>query len=142
VSLADNPAEEVNMFDVPGRHYGYPYCFSEFSIPKKGHGPKTQWGWPGGIRDDAWCQTKSNNEPPIVAMQAHSAPLGIVFYGKRASERETREREKERKRERERARERENEREKERERESERETRERESERARERRETEEAFLR
>ena len=29
----DNPAEELNAFpiDQPGRHYGYPWCFSEVS---------------------------------------------------------------------------------------------------------------
>jgi glucose/arabinose dehydrogenase len=30
----DNPAEELNRFDVAGRHYGYPYCWTEFKLPQ------------------------------------------------------------------------------------------------------------
>ena len=83
----DNPAEELNRFpiDQPGRHYGYPWCFSEYNIPAPfGGGAGTQWAfrpsdWPG--KDDAFCKAPENNVPPALSMQAHSAPLGLRFYG-------------------------------------------------------------
>jgi glucose/arabinose dehydrogenase len=81
----DNPAEELNLFAEPGRFYGYPYCFSEFLLPDSvGMGPGTQWADPATIDDgthtDAWCQNASNVVPPALAMQAHSAPLDLIFY--------------------------------------------------------------
>ncbi len=80
-----NPAEEVNLFASPGRFYGYPYCFSEFSLPQGvGGGPGTQWADPGFLQDgthtDAWCRDIANVVPPQLALPAHNAPLGIVFY--------------------------------------------------------------
>ena len=81
----DNPAEELNLFDKQiGSHYGYPFCFTEYSLPKtvSEGGRGTVWAWPSfmndGTHDDSWC--RSNTIPPVVSMQAHSAPLGIVFY--------------------------------------------------------------
>ena len=39
----DNPAEELNLFAETGRFYGYPYCWSEFSLPSgQGLVPGTQ----------------------------------------------------------------------------------------------------
>jgi len=83
----DNPAEELNRFpiDQAGKHYGYPWCFSEYKFPSPfGGGPGTQWAFkpsafPG--KDDAFCQDPENNVPPALSMQAHSAPLGLRFYG-------------------------------------------------------------
>ena len=47
-----------------------------------GLGRGTIWAWPtfldSGNVTDEWCRTTTI--PPAVAMQAHSAPLGIVFY--------------------------------------------------------------
>lgn len=81
----DNPAEELNRFPVGGGvHYGYPYCFTEYKLPEdvSPSGRGTIWAWPSfmndGIHTDEWC--RSNTEPPTMAMQAHSAPLGITFY--------------------------------------------------------------
>jgi glucose/arabinose dehydrogenase len=81
----DNPAEELNLFAEPGRFYGYPYCWSEFSLPTgQGMGPGTQWTDPmfidDGIHTDAWCRDLDNVVPPVLAMQAHSAPLDLLFY--------------------------------------------------------------
>lgn len=62
--LGDNfPPDEINIV-YPGRHYGWPHC----------HGnrvPDPEWG-----RGFDCGQT----EPPAVALQAHSAPLGLAFY--------------------------------------------------------------
>jgi len=81
----DNPAEELNLFAEAGRHYGYPYCWSEYSLPAgQGMGPGTQWTDPefmdDGIHTDAWCQDPANVVPPVLAMQGHSAPLDLLFY--------------------------------------------------------------
>ncbi|MFP2904261.1 PQQ-dependent sugar dehydrogenase [Pyxidicoccus sp. 3LFB2] len=81
----DNPAEELNLFSEAGRFYGYPYCFSEFSLPAGvGMGPGTQWADPGfmndGTHSDAWCRDVNNVVPPMLVMPAHVAPLDIVFY--------------------------------------------------------------
>lgn len=81
----DNPAEELNLFSEPGLFYGYPYCWSEYLLPgDEGMGPGTQWADPffvdDGTHDDAWCQNPDNVVPPALAMQGHSAPLGLLFY--------------------------------------------------------------
>jgi hypothetical protein len=77
-------AEELNRFrqeDIGG-HYGYPYCWTEFSLPETvGNGTGTVWTWPDFLNQnytDDQCRTEYI--PPVVAMQAHSAPLGITFY--------------------------------------------------------------
>jgi glucose/arabinose dehydrogenase len=81
----DNPGEELNLFAQPGRFYGFPYCWSEFSLPAGlGAGPGTQWADPGfmtdGTHTDAWCRNAANVVRPVLVMQAHSAPLDIKFY--------------------------------------------------------------
>ena len=81
----DNPAEELNLFATSGKFYGYPYCFTEFALPSGvGLGAGTQWADPAtlgdGTHSDAWCRNTGNVVPPVLAMQAHSAPLGISFY--------------------------------------------------------------
>lgn len=87
----DNPGEELNLFAEPGRFYGYPYCWSEGQLDT-GMGPTTQWAHEGtamgaspnflddGTHTDAWCQNTDNVVPPVLSMQAHSAPLGLAFY--------------------------------------------------------------
>lgn len=67
-----------------GKHYGYPYCFTEYQIQSgvvsgtRG----TVWGWPSFLptHGDAWC--RQHTVPPSLALQAHSAPLGLEFYKK------------------------------------------------------------
>jgi len=79
----DNPAEELNRFGgaASGQFYGYPYCFSEFSIApsRGGQVPGTQWVWQGPVRNfsnhgwtDEKCQNVSEVVPPVKVMQAHS----------------------------------------------------------------------
>jgi glucose/arabinose dehydrogenase len=80
----DNPAEELNRLDGSNRHYGYPYCWTEYSLPA-GLGRGTAWAWPssdlGSVTyTDAECRNTSRFQPPGVSMQGHSAPLGITFY--------------------------------------------------------------
>lgn len=78
----ENPGEELNLFEEPGAFYGYPYCWSEFKLPSElGDGPGSQWAYqPDSARDDAWCRDTDNVVPPVLSMQAHSAPLDILFY--------------------------------------------------------------
>ncbi len=60
----DVPVEEINLL-VDGAHYGWPYC----------HGRReTNPEYSG--RGDMCSETV----PPAVELQAHSAPLGMVFY--------------------------------------------------------------
>ena len=86
----ENPAEELNRFleEDKGKHWGYPYCWTEFDLQKyrrtgaKPKGRGTPWAWPtfkkDGKPNDEWCQSNKTIRP-MVALQAHSAPLGISF---------------------------------------------------------------
>jgi len=80
----DNPAEEVHRFDMNGgQNFGYPYCFREYELGDAyGLGRGTAWAWPtfldNGTVTDQQC--RDNYDSPVLAMQAHSAPLGITFY--------------------------------------------------------------
>jgi len=84
----ENPGEELNRFstDDEGKHWGYPWCWSEYYLPPSvGGGKGTVWAWPmDDIKEgfittfDEWC--RENTMPSVMAMQAHSAPLGITFY--------------------------------------------------------------
>lgn len=83
----DNPGEELNRLAGPaGTFYGYPYCWSEYSLPSEhSRGRGAQWAWPSFIPEytDAWCE--ANAEPPRLLLPAHSAPLGLTFFGSNAS---------------------------------------------------------
>ena len=60
----DLPPEEINILS-DGEHFGWPYCYGH-RIPNPEY------------RDRAnVCQT---TVPPALEIQAHSAPLGMVFY--------------------------------------------------------------
>lgn len=79
----DNPAEELNLLADPGGFYGFPYCWSEFTLPAGvSAGRGAQWAnsdfMKDGIHSDAWC--RANSRAPALALQAHSAPLDILFY--------------------------------------------------------------
>ena len=64
--LGDNlPPEEINIIRE-GRHYGWPYCYGNRVVDP--------FGEQTGKSD--FCPS---TEPPIVEMQAHSAPLGLRF---------------------------------------------------------------
>jgi glucose/arabinose dehydrogenase len=80
----DNPAEEVHRFATKGQNYGYPYCWREYELPL-GMGRGTAWAWPNTsetilskVVTDEQCRSDYN--VPELAMQAHSAPLGLTFY--------------------------------------------------------------
>ncbi len=76
----DNPGEELNLFAKAG-FYGYPYCWSEGLLPGVGLGARTQWAYDNNsVHNDAWCQNLTNVTPPRLVMQAHSAPLDLLFY--------------------------------------------------------------
>jgi len=61
----DVPHEEVNRVTTPGSHYGYPYIHAgDIADPKFGKGKRSQ-----------------DFAPPLLKIQAHSAALGITFYG-------------------------------------------------------------
>ena len=58
----DNPGEELNKFAEAdrGRHWGHPFCWSEWRIDPKcgGRGTGTVWAWPSFVNDgthtDRW----------------------------------------------------------------------------------------
>jgi glucose/arabinose dehydrogenase len=80
----DNPAEEVNLIDGTGaRYYGYPSCFSEFKMTG-GQGPGAQWAdttlSAADRKTDGWCRDPAQVHPPMFALPAHWAPLGILEY--------------------------------------------------------------
>ena len=74
----DNPGEQVVEIGM-GRAYGYPYCFTAQRVIVGGQvvAPGTQLPF-GGVHDDAWCT--ANSLPPATFIQAHSAPLDLVFF--------------------------------------------------------------
>jgi len=82
----DNPSEEVNLFAQPGRFYGYPYCWSEFNLSRSvgGGNPGNQWVHENFQNrppySDAWCRDVRNVVRPVFNMQAHMAPLDILFW--------------------------------------------------------------
>lgn len=59
----DLPPEEVNIVRA-GAHYGWPYCYGNRIVDKEYN------------RRD-FC---AGTVPPVVEIQAHSAPLGLSFY--------------------------------------------------------------
>eukprot|EP00536_Pseudo-nitzschia_multiseries_P005969 jgi/Psemu1/286149/fgenesh1_pg.121_\ len=81
----DNPAEELNRFrpEDAGKHYGYPYCWTEYNLPDPpGMGKGTVWAWPSFLASDTVTDKQCRNDfvAPVVSMQGHSAPLGITFF--------------------------------------------------------------
>ncbi|KAB5588903.1 hypothetical protein CTheo_7658 [Ceratobasidium theobromae] len=93
----DNPAEELNRISlkhcsstpVERKFYGYPYCHTAWNASSappstppfnfKAGDQFSSVSQPGNP-DDAWCANPKNNIRPELSMQAHSAPLDIVFY--------------------------------------------------------------
>lgn len=67
----NNPPEELNLL-LEGSDYGWPFCYAE-RIPDiyTPHEP------PGGVSKAAYCETTA---APLLTYQAHSAPIGMVFY--------------------------------------------------------------
>ncbi|KAG8680016.1 hypothetical protein FRC08_016595 [Ceratobasidium sp. 394] len=96
---ADNPAEELNLIylkdaaSIPlnRKFYGYPSCFTAWdssTVPKNNSAPQFNFktGEQFSVRTpptqptDAWCAKPKNNVPPKLSLQAHVAPLDLVFY--------------------------------------------------------------
>lgn len=76
----DNPGEQIVEIQA-GKSYGYPFCFTAQRVIRNGSEvitPGTQLTLQAGMHDDAWCAT--NSTPPATFVQAHSAPLDIVFF--------------------------------------------------------------
>lgn len=75
--LGDNqPPEELNHL-VDGGNYGWPFCYGDRKPnPTFPIGPKGVPD-PSGKRKATYCQTTI---PPVLGYQAHSAPIGMVFY--------------------------------------------------------------
>jgi glucose/arabinose dehydrogenase len=81
----DNPGEQVIEL-AAGKKYGYPFCLTAQRVFTNGAtgqliAPGTQlsnaeWIWTS--HDDGWCA--ANSLPPTTFVQAHSAPLDIVFF--------------------------------------------------------------
>ncbi|KXS21715.1 soluble quino protein glucose dehydrogenase [Gonapodya prolifera JEL478] len=86
----DNPTEELNMFDIAeiesssynasaAPFYGYPYCFTEGQLPTAlSNGTKSQHQWPNTTAFP--CTDPARNRPPVLALPAHVAPMGLIFY--------------------------------------------------------------
>eukprot|EP00026_Physarum_polycephalum_P007988 Phypoly_transcript_08061.p1 GENE.Phypoly_transcript_08061~~Phypoly_transcript_08061.p1 ORF type:complete len:445 (+),score=44.38 Phypoly_transcript_08061:186-1520(+) len=79
-----NPGEEVNLFDMPGKFYGYPFCWSQYNLTTVSTPFLTQYAHPDFVTDgthsDAWCQNPANVVLPKYSIRAHTAPLDIIFY--------------------------------------------------------------
>lgn len=76
----DNPGEQVAELQA-GKSFGYPFCFTAQRVIRNGTeviAPGTQLTLQDNIHDDAWCA--ANSTPPATFVQAHSAPLDIVFF--------------------------------------------------------------
>ncbi|KDR70731.1 hypothetical protein GALMADRAFT_230016 [Galerina marginata CBS 339.88] len=98
----DNPADEAELVTYPTnlngplelpipapKSYGFPDCTTLWNGAADPVGDPQFVGKPRGFqfslqldptRNDAWCQNKLNNQPPILSFQAHSVPLDIKFF--------------------------------------------------------------
>jgi hypothetical protein len=92
-----SPAEELNRISLRNistradnqKYYGYPTCYTAWdssalttSSPQFTFQTGSQFSirTSPDTRDDGWCGADANNIKPILSLQAHSAPLDIVFY--------------------------------------------------------------
>jgi glucose/arabinose dehydrogenase len=66
----DNPAEELNKLEE-GNNYGWPYCFNDKEVNE--YNP----GHPQGMTKAEFCDQST---APTLLYQAHSSPIGMVFY--------------------------------------------------------------
>lgn len=66
----DQPPEELNRLTV-GSNYGWPYCYANQQID-----PYLP-GNPPGMTKAEFC---AQSVAPVLTYQAHSAPIGMVFY--------------------------------------------------------------
>ncbi len=66
----DQPPEELNLL-AQGNNYGWPYCFADRQIDPYMPTP------PPGLTTAEFCAQSTG---PVLTYQAHSAPIGMVFY--------------------------------------------------------------
>ncbi len=66
---ADTPPDELNLISK-GAHYGWPYVYGD-------RNPDPDVEPPRGTTNEAFAATTT---PPVLPIQAHSAPIGFVFY--------------------------------------------------------------
>src|SRR5690606_36711482 len=66
----DQPPEELNHL-VAGTDYGWPYCFGDRQPDPYLNAE------PSGATKQEYCAL---TEPPALTYQAHSAPIGMLFY--------------------------------------------------------------
>ncbi|MDO8735944.1 MAG: PQQ-dependent sugar dehydrogenase [Thermoleophilia bacterium] len=67
----DLPPDEVNII-MQGKVYGWPWCYGSFQVN------------PEFADDQQRARFCEATEPPVVEMQAHSAPLGLRFLSESA----------------------------------------------------------
>jgi len=76
----DNPGEVIVRLDA-GTSHGYPFCFVAQSLDGVEPGMQVSSAiFPNNPHDDTWCQNSANALPPVTFVQAHTAPMDIVFY--------------------------------------------------------------
>ena len=88
--------EEINRLDRPSAFYGYPYCWSEHTLPPpRVSVPGRQHAWlpftapaaPGRPRKkfrgtpitNGFCRNRTRVVPPEGCLPAHWSPLGMAF---------------------------------------------------------------
>lgn len=67
----DIPPEELNLIREGG-NYGWPFCYGQRVVDRWSH-----YDPPNHMTPEAYC---SSTEPSALSYQAHSAPIGMVFY--------------------------------------------------------------
>ena len=76
----DNPGEVILRLEA-GSHHGYPFCFVAQRINSIAPGTQVSSAiFAGNQRDDAWCQNTTNAARPVTFLQAHTAPMDIIFF--------------------------------------------------------------
>jgi glucose/arabinose dehydrogenase len=76
----NNPGEIIMRLDK-GTSHGYPFCFVAQSLDGVAPGVQVASAiFPNNPHDDDWCGDPANALPPATFLQAHTAPMDIVFY--------------------------------------------------------------
>jgi glucose/arabinose dehydrogenase/Cu/Zn superoxide dismutase len=67
----DVPPEELNLIREGG-NYGWPFCYGQRTVDRWSH-----YDPPDHMTPEAYCRS---TEPAALTYQAHSSPIGFVFY--------------------------------------------------------------